>query len=925
MECPYCGVENRAGVRYCNNCGRSLGSPAQNQSQPAVAPAPAPITSSSLKPGSLLQHDRYIIKKVLGQGGMGAALLAEDSRLDDKRVVIKELISDNTDPTQLQEDVRNFKREVSTLVLIDHPLVPTVTDHFQEGSHYFMVQEYVEGENLEDHLERIKKPMEEREVLTYASQLLDILDYLEHQKPPIVHRDVKPANIIIGAKDKRAHLVDFGIARAEVARNAQKKQTSALGTPGYAPPEQYQGNADPRSDLYALAATMHHLLTNRDPREHAPFTYPPARSLNPKLTPDIAGVLAHALVNDITQRYQSAAEMKRDIDEILQKHFGTMGDTSTYILGTSGPMKAVQTPGVAAAAAPPPARKVQQPAPRSIPPTARSATPAPAPRQAPYRPVGMLAGQPVPARKNNVFFNFLLFVLVIVVISVIAYAGLGYLNGRKGTTTGSGTPSGPTATQPAPTLPPSISVNGLGAFPVTNSQNPEYIGVSDGSFAFDTNRPDGQSKKLAAERFTAKDTSAAVSLWRQAINQESNDAEVLIYQEDQNVLASGSLYVTLVVGTMLTGSSVTVGRDDLQGAYVAQKEFNTAAGSGVRLRLLIANAGSQATYATTVAQQIAKIAKADNTVVGVMGWPFSDYAHDAISDLAHAGIPMVSQTASSDTLNGISPYFFRVAPSNVGQGAAAAKYAAQKLHAKQVALFYDPANTYSSSLADDFSGPFLAGGGKIVIKEQYTVGKSGQLPGLLQDALSHSPDLIYFSGYSSDVAPLLTSLPTSGQFAQLQVLGGDALYELGGYNGSRTGFNRLHFTAFAYPDEWSYLGLGNRQPAFFNDYIQAFDPQQQHKGYGFTRPSNDTILSYDAMQALLEGCRRALTGGKQSTTGADLATALRSITGSRSIQGVSGQIAFGPDGNPLDKAIVVLVVNSGGFIQIESVQGHFLK
>ncbi|MDQ2718076.1 MAG: ABC transporter substrate-binding protein, partial [Chloroflexota bacterium] len=731
--------------------------------------------------------------------------------------------------------------------------------------------------------------------------------------------------IIIGAKDKRAHLVDFGIARADVARNAQKRQTSALGTPGYAPPEQYQGNADPRSDLYALAATMHHLLTNRDPREHAPFTYPPVRSLNPKLSPDIAGVLAHALVNDITQRYQSAAEMKRDIDEILQKRFGTTGDTSTYILGTSGPMKAVQTPGVAAAAANPPTRKVQQPAPRPVPSTARPVTPAPAPRPAPYRPVGMLAGQPVPARKNNVFFNFLLFVLVIVVISVIAYAGLGYLNGRKGTTTASGTNPVPTATQPAPTLPPSVSVNGLGAFPATNSTNPEYIGVSDGSFAFDTNRPDGQLKKQAAERFTAKDFSAARSLWQQAISVESNDAEVLIYQEDQNVLDSGSPHVTLVVGTMLTGSSATVGRDDLQGAYVAQKEFNAAAGSGVRLRLLIASAGSQSTYATTVAQQIVKVAQADKTVVGVMGWPFSSYALNAISPLAQAGIPVVSQTASSDLLNNVSPYFFRVAPSNVGQGAAAATYAAQKLHAKQVALFYDPSDAYSSSLVNDFSTPFLAGGGKIVVKEQYTVGKPAQLPSLLQDALSHSPDLIYFSGYASDVATLLSSLPTSGQFAQLQVLGGDALYELGGYSSSRPGFNRLHFTAFAYPDEWIYLRLGNRQPAFFNDYIQAFDPQQQHKGYGFTRSSNDNILSYDAMQALLEGCRRALTGGKQSTTGADLATALRSITGSRSIQGVSGQVSFGPDGNPLDKAIVVLVVSSEGFVQIESVQGRFLK
>ncbi|TMD47280.1 MAG: zinc-ribbon domain-containing protein, partial [Chloroflexi bacterium] len=262
MECPYCNAENRDGVRFCNNCGKPL--------DPAAARGGTTVTSRSLTPGSRLQGGRYVIKKILGEGGMGAALLATDLRLDGKSVVIKELLSDNTDPTKRQEDVRNFKREVATLAHLDHPLIPNVTDHFQEGPRYFMVQEYVEGENLEERMDRVNQPMKEREALGYASEVLDILDYLSQETPPIVHRDIKPANIIIGTKDKRAHLVDFGIARADETRNAQRKQTSALGTPGYAPPEQYQGNADPRSDLYALAATLHHVLTNRDPRNHPP-------------------------------------------------------------------------------------------------------------------------------------------------------------------------------------------------------------------------------------------------------------------------------------------------------------------------------------------------------------------------------------------------------------------------------------------------------------------------------------------------------------------------------------------------------------------------------------------------------------------------------------------------------------------------------
>src|SRR3984893_3129283 len=332
MECPYCNAENRDGVRFCSNCGKPLNPTSITATVPASSPG---SNSRSLTPGSRVQGGRYVIKKILGQGGMGAALLATDLRLDSKPVVIKELISDNTDPTKLQEDVRNFKREVATLAHIDHPLVPNVTDHFQEGSRYFMVQEYVEGENLEERMDRVNQPMKEREVLGYASEVLDILDYLAQETPPIVHRDIKPANIIIGSKDKRAHLVDFGIARADVTRNAQRKQTSALGTPGYAPPEQYQGNADGRSDLYALAATLHHIMTNRDPRNYAPFNYPAARTVNPKLSPDTERVLERALNIDVSKRYQSAAAMKQEIDGILARRFRTAADPRRHMSGTS--------------------------------------------------------------------------------------------------------------------------------------------------------------------------------------------------------------------------------------------------------------------------------------------------------------------------------------------------------------------------------------------------------------------------------------------------------------------------------------------------------------------------------------------------------------------------------------------------------------
>src|SRR6266478_4587347 len=387
--------------------------------------------SSSLTPGSRLEGGRYVIKKVLGQGGTGAALLATDLRLDGKSVVIKELISDNTEPAKLQEDIRNFKREVALLAHIDHPLIPNVTDHFQEGTRYFMVQEYVDGENLEERMDRINQPMKERDALGYAWEVLDILDYLAQQVPPIVHRDIKPANIIIGARDKRAHLVDFGIARADTAKNAQRKQTAALGTPGYAPPEQYQGNADPRSDLYALAATLHHLLTNRDPRDYPPFAYPPVRTLNPQLSPEIEQVLTRALTNDTNQRYQSAAAMKQDIHDILLNRFGLLSSSGTYTLGTISTTEAGSVTNAPTLANPPTITNqptiVNQAAPP--PPIQQPLTPLPTyPLQQQSGPFGPFPQpQPVRQRRRSVVGR----VVLLVLLALLLLAGIGAYAARN--------------------------------------------------------------------------------------------------------------------------------------------------------------------------------------------------------------------------------------------------------------------------------------------------------------------------------------------------------------------------------------------------------------------------------------------------------------------------------------------------------------
>ncbi|HYT34113.1 MAG TPA: protein kinase, partial [Ktedonobacteraceae bacterium] len=900
MECPYCKTENRDGSRYCSRCGKLINLP--TKTQPASGGG---YTSQALVAGSRLQGGRYVVNKVLGQGGMGAAFLASDTRLDSKSVVIKELVADSNTSLQFEDEVRNFKREVATVAHLDHPLIPNVTDHFQEGNRYYMVQEYVEGENLEERLERLQQPLKERDVLLCASEVLDILDYLSQQTPPIVHRDIKPANIIIGAKDRRAHLVDFGIARADEARNAIRKQTSALGTPGYAPPEQYQGNADPRSDLYALAATMHHMLTNRDPRNHPPFIYPPVRMQNAQLSANVERILIRALNNDMNQRYQSAAMMKQDIDDTLRQRFGVSGNISSYTLGASGPVQAMDTFQYTT---PPNSTVSNKTTPSQLTRPTVAAQASTTPQQPLWMPpggpnsgrYGGYGNAPLAKRKRSTIAALLAALALLLVVTLVSmyFVRLG-TGPQNGTSSVQATKSVATATsQPIPK-------NGIGVAVIGN----ESIGISDGSFMLDGNRQDRDLKMQAADRFQHGDTSSAIALWNQAVSEDNADAESLIYLEDMRT--NSAPHVTVVVGTMVSGdrSLTAVGHDDLQGAYVAQKEFNDGAKlrGSMMVRLLIANSGGQTRYAQRVAQQIVQVAQSDATFVGVMGWPFSSRAIEAVQVLGAAHIPMVSQTASSDQLTRISPYFFRVAPSNKSQAISGAKYAEQTLHARSVALFVDISDPYSQSLAQDFAQQFQADGNRIVATEHYTVKKGATIASSVQDALSKKPDFIYFSGYADDVSSLLISLPAGN----MPVMGGDALYELGGYpNSARAGFSRLRFTTFAYPDEWGVLGLSARQPTFFSEYPAAFNPGGQHpKGvYGFTRADNDVILSYDAMVALLLGCNNALNSGKNTINSDELLQGLRSISGANGFQGVSGQIAFGSDGNPVNKAVVILYV-----------------
>src|SRR6267154_2919292 len=247
--------------------------------------SPSQPLAGPLEPGTVLQG-RYAIEKLLGGGGMGVVYLARDQRLANRPCAIKEMVDHFIDPQQRMEANEYFAREADTLAQLKHQAIPAITDRFEIQNRHYLVMEYVEGRNLEEELAARGEPLPEGLVIDIARQLSDVLAYLHGLSPPIIYRDMKPSNVMLNSNG-RVVLVDFGIARLFKAA----RKCTMIGTLGFAPPEQYQGLVDPRSDIYSLGATLHYVLTGRDPEKFPPFSFPPIRSLRANLSLNLAGAI----------------------------------------------------------------------------------------------------------------------------------------------------------------------------------------------------------------------------------------------------------------------------------------------------------------------------------------------------------------------------------------------------------------------------------------------------------------------------------------------------------------------------------------------------------------------------------------------------------------------------------------------------------
>jgi predicted Ser/Thr protein kinase len=294
---PACNVANPPGERNCVRCG-----------------TPLPTA-----PGTVL-HGRYRIERLLAMGGFGAVYLATDVKAKDRPVAIKDMIC--TDPQEFAIRLNFFRREAEILRSLDViPIVPRVYDLIEQGQTAHLVLEFIRGQDLLKIMEaRNNQPFKIDQVIEWTKQICDVLTHMHTQSPPLVHRDLKPDNIMLLEDQHTIKMIDFGTAR-DLGRT-QKERVAAktkVYTEGYAPPEQIIGKPEPRSDLFALAGTMFHLATGKSPEGF--YT---ARELENQLNNGGGAIPAQFrwfyelikinLAEDINERYFTAREIKADLE-----------------------------------------------------------------------------------------------------------------------------------------------------------------------------------------------------------------------------------------------------------------------------------------------------------------------------------------------------------------------------------------------------------------------------------------------------------------------------------------------------------------------------------------------------------------------------------------------------------------------------------
>jgi ABC-type branched-subunit amino acid transport system substrate-binding protein len=838
--------------------------------------------------GDVIRQGRYrLVEEVLlpkNQQHQGSAWLVVDMQAGRSRVLLHRLAFMNSAPERDQPAVEALIKRLS--VLSGHPGLPAITDVFWERGACYVIQRHPIGESLASLMRQQGGVLLEREVAEYGRQLCDMLSILAHQQPPLVHGSISMETILVSANKQHISLVYLPLFPLVKVRQDNDAMTR------YVAPEQARGgDVQPSSDLYSVAATMHHAVTGFDPHERMAFFYPPARRLNPLVSTGMEAILTRQLRFSISQRYSQPEEMQKELTALIASY-----------------------PAV-------------------------DLTPLPASRSI----SSQLPGPPGAGGKMVITAVPVAVLLCLLVLLIPLFS--------SGVFTRPGSPN-MAATSTAQTALNQAALSKQMALELKSFQTKE-IGLSDGRLIFDTyqGRTDANLKKQAAIAIQQGNTSAAVNLLNQAVNADPTDGEAQIYNENIHIQQNNYPYVTLALGMSIDGSAAYLGdaREQLESVYLAQHEANSKnlLPNGLKLRITIANSGANNADVATVAQFVAdRVLKAGNLdhFIGVIGWYTSTQTINARDIIASAHLPIVAPAASSVKLSGSSPYFFRVCPTDSLQGQTLGTLLVKQLKAKKVLILRDPTDSYSVSLSNAVASRVEALGSSFTTGtftiDTTTVDQYQQM--IENNVNSDTPaDAIMLAGFQVDgirlahaVGNLAGANPFTTRLSQLKVVGGDAMDAtllLGDGNSAEAqiarsypqDIRRLIFTTFADANEWNFLKVPqSKQPTFFNDWKSAY--QSSMMSNNAPDPTYSGLMIYDAVGVYVDAAKRI-----QSPITGDGVRNIFVTLGKGKVpayQGLSGRIMFDDKGDPVNKALVILTVQqgqNGNEIIIQQVLGTF--
>ncbi len=273
--------------------------------------------------GSVLDG-RYRVMELIKAGGMGAVYRVADLKMEARTMALKQMLDSFSDQSERRTSIDRFLSEVQVLSELRHPNIPQVTDHFVHDRSFFFVMDYIEGRDMSQILKAEGTPgLDEHRIVITAIEVCEALEYIHNLDIPFAHRDIKPSNLLLRDSDQKIMLIDFGIARV-----TNPQEGFWIGTPGYAPPEQQYGRPEPRSDIYALGATMHELLSGKRPEN---FEFFPFADFGRTVAPKLEAIIFDALAWNPDERIQTAAEFKKRLTGFLGYSPSSCGKTDGFL------------------------------------------------------------------------------------------------------------------------------------------------------------------------------------------------------------------------------------------------------------------------------------------------------------------------------------------------------------------------------------------------------------------------------------------------------------------------------------------------------------------------------------------------------------------------------------------------------------------